>query len=75
MFNAATAYRGGSAQFGLLQCVNMNEANYYLYGQWPSLRSIQTGMLQKDVSICIYHVPTLVTVFMYLHVFAIYQHL
>ena len=31
MFNAATAYRDGSAQFQLLQCVDMNEANYYLY--------------------------------------------
>lgn len=70
MFNAATAYRGGSAQFELLQCVNMNEANYYLtiiaiHSKW---------YIQKHVSICNYHQPTHVTVFMYLHVFAIYQH-
>lgn len=47
MFNAATAYRGGSAQLELLQCVNMNEANYYLYGHWPSLRSIQNGIYKN----------------------------
>ena len=52
-------YRGGSAQFELLQGVDMNEANYYLYGYWPSLRSIQNAMLQYVQTTCVHIVITI----------------